>query len=228
MGLLMDPFGVWHLVDRVGLTHYPYPADILEEGRVYGFSRRVQKNLGVYLKEGKRVKPGTKGGAFVSGFSLLTAKSRLLLVHDRAYLVNWSQYQEEWPVHPLEGGGTVEGWACPKGYHAHDPALIQPDSAPCAGLYWEDLPRPGQDSPDPWKQGKQYYRDQHAAPRDVERVLPSLTYSARMRPEGVTPLYGGPAIFASLPITRLVQVAGDAGPCANLGTGTVPFFLVTQ
>lgn len=57
----------YHILDHVGSMHYPNAADVLEEGRAYGFSRRVPKNM---------------------DFSLLTSRSRLLLVHANGLLVN--------------------------------------------------------------------------------------------------------------------------------------------
>jgi hypothetical protein len=93
--------GVWHLADRIGRTYYPNVADLIEEIRRYGLSRRLPATL---------------------DFSQLTWDSRILLVHDRAYIENFS----EWPT-----------WSCPKGRVDHFPS-----SHPafcCAGLWWEDV-----------------------------------------------------------------------------------------
>jgi hypothetical protein len=63
--------GVWHLLDRVGLQHYPNVADFVEEVRRFGLSRRLSPNL---------------------PFEKLTADSRLFLVHDRAWVDNFALY----------------------------------------------------------------------------------------------------------------------------------------
>jgi hypothetical protein len=65
--IIMGPDGLYHVVDHVGLSYYPWASDILEEGRLYGFSRRVPKNL---------------------DFSKLTPGSRILMVHARGLLGN--------------------------------------------------------------------------------------------------------------------------------------------
>jgi hypothetical protein len=63
--------GVTHLLDRVGIKHYPNVADILEEAKRFGLSRRLPKTL---------------------PFDRLTADSRLVLVHDRGYVENFDRY----------------------------------------------------------------------------------------------------------------------------------------
>ena len=69
--LLIERNGVTHVVDRVGMQHYPNIADFVEEARRFGVSRRLPSNL---------------------DFSRLTEESRLLLVHDRAIIGN----QHDW------------------------------------------------------------------------------------------------------------------------------------
>jgi hypothetical protein len=65
--IVLGPDGLHHVVDHVGNSFYPWPTDVLEEGRLYGFSRRVPRNL---------------------DFSKLTPGSRILLVHARGLLSN--------------------------------------------------------------------------------------------------------------------------------------------
>ncbi len=65
--IILGPDGLHHVVDYVGQNYYPWPSDVLEEGRLYGFSRRVPKNL---------------------DFSKLTLGSRILMVHARGLLAN--------------------------------------------------------------------------------------------------------------------------------------------
>lgn len=60
---IIERDGTAHVVDHVGSGSYPYPADVLEEMRAHGLSRRVSKNF---------------------SFDRLTPDSRIILVHDRA------------------------------------------------------------------------------------------------------------------------------------------------
>lgn len=59
--------GVWHLFDWVGAKHYPTAADVFEETRRFGASRRAAPN---------------------DEFGKLSVESRLILVHPRARAVN--------------------------------------------------------------------------------------------------------------------------------------------
>lgn len=98
--LLTERGGVWHIIDRIGNEFYPSPADFVEESLRYGVSRRLPNNI---------------------DFSKLTAESRLLLVHDRAWVENCADFAP---------------WRCPKHleHHAFD------QSPPmCAGVWWEDV-----------------------------------------------------------------------------------------
>lgn len=62
--------GVTHVLDWVGLQHYPYPADFVEEAKTMGISRRMANNF---------------------PWQRLTSQSRLLLVHRDAWIDNWQQ-----------------------------------------------------------------------------------------------------------------------------------------
>jgi len=62
---LIERAGVWHIVDIVGETHYPYAADFIEEARAIGISRKLPRT---------------------SEFSKLTADSTLILIHPKARL----------------------------------------------------------------------------------------------------------------------------------------------
>jgi hypothetical protein len=105
---LIEIGGIHHIFDVVGQEFYPYPADYVEETRRLGASRRLPANL---------------------DFSRLGPGSRLMLVHARAVIENFSTY----PQPP-----QVE---CPKGIDAH---ALCPLPEMCAGLWWHDLP----DQPD--------------------------------------------------------------------------------
>lgn len=103
---LIEIDGVTHLLDVVGQEYYPYPADYVEETRRLGASRRLPANL---------------------DYSRLGLGSRLLLIHARAMIENFTAY----PQPPqLE---------CPKGKEFHG---LSPLPEMCAGLWWHDLPGP--------------------------------------------------------------------------------------
>lgn len=59
--------GFFHVVDYVGKKYYPEAADFIEEGRAFGFSRRVSDKF---------------------PFEYLSKESRLLLIHERGILEN--------------------------------------------------------------------------------------------------------------------------------------------
>ncbi len=129
---------VHHIFDVVGQEFYPYPADYVEETRRLGASRRLPANL---------------------DFSRLGPGSRLVLIHARAVIENFSAY----PQPPLV--------QCPKGIDAH---ALSPLPEMCAGLWWHDLP----DQPD--DSGKALRRieggtEYHGYPRP-EGVIPTYQH----------------------------------------------------
>lgn len=70
---LIEVGGVWHIFDIVGREHYPHVADMVEEIRRKGASRRLAGNL---------------------DFSRLTPESRLVLAHARAVIENYGEYPQ--------------------------------------------------------------------------------------------------------------------------------------
>lgn len=68
---LVEVGGIWHIFDIVGREHYPHVADMVEETRRKGASRRLAGNL---------------------DFSRLTLESRLVLIHARAVIENFDEY----------------------------------------------------------------------------------------------------------------------------------------
>ncbi len=80
---LIERNGVTHIVDWVGSMHYPNVADFIEEVRRFGLSRRLSSKL---------------------DFSRITPQTRILLVHQRAYVDNFEEYQT---------------WSCPKHLPGH-------------------------------------------------------------------------------------------------------------
>ncbi len=89
----------------------------------------------------------------------------------------------------VENAATYGPFPCPKSLH-------DPGSDACIGAWWEDI-EGGDAVPS-------------SDPRVVTRALPSVTYRARCRPDGVRPQYT-PGFFASFPASRLVVVAGGDG-----------------
>ncbi len=70
---LIEVGGVWHIFDIVGREHYPHVADMVEETRRKGASRRLAIKL---------------------DFSRLTPESHLVLVHARAVIENFDEYPQ--------------------------------------------------------------------------------------------------------------------------------------
>lgn len=180
---LLEINGVYHILDWVGSENYPNVADFLEEVRRFGLSRRLPRNL---------------------DFAKLTAQSRLLLLHARAYIHNFHEY--------VWGGWVnIKYNRCPTKHPEH--GLVEPPLM-CAGVWWQDV------------EGGQPSKSNSAHPRLVHRKMPSFSYEAACRPEGVAPLYNT-AIFASFPISRLVVIRDSEGhtherAASNAGKAALP------
>lgn len=154
--------GATHILDWIGEDCYPNVTDMLEEIRRFGLSRRLPRTL---------------------DFARLDARSRILLVHRRALLLDPLPYLAD------------QTRLCPKGLPDHAPS-VQP--APhCAALWWEDV------------QGGAAVAGS-ADPRLVRRSLPSFRYDARRAPDGASGRTT-PAIFASFPLSRLVVIDDPEG-----------------
>lgn len=110
------PDGVVHVIDWIGSKFYPNVADLIEETRRYGLSRRLPKNL---------------------DFSALTRDSRIVLAHSNAVILSPEPYWRERRV----TAGMV--W-CPKTIEDHlvpEPPFghsVRPGPH-CAGLWWDDV-----------------------------------------------------------------------------------------
>lgn len=183
MGLIHGANGIWHLVDRIGLSHYPSSADFIEEVRRFGLSRRIQKNL-----------KATVDGQVVCGFSLLTKDSRIFSIHDKGHVT----IPAATPKYPF--GGWKIDVKCPSGKHP------DPTQHPCVcacQAYHVVEQHPG-DKPLP-SAGP----DQEHSIR-FERKMPSFSYVARRFAEGpAAEVVLKPAIIASWPISALVVIEGD-------------------
>lgn len=184
---MIERAGVFHLIDLVGSMHYPNVSDYIEEVRRFGVSRRISSS---------------------TDFSKLTAESRLLMGHSRAFITNFSEYAADWRYTRTPKPGHPEP-RCPKGIVSHDQ-----DLAPvfCAGAYWQDV-----------EGGKSIVG------RKVLRTMPSFSYEATSKPFDVTPAYEC-AIFASFPIHRLVGIADtpvrNAENVRTIGESSIPSAIV--
>ena len=167
---------VTHVFDWVGSENYPCVADYVEETRRFGASRRVPRTI---------------------DFSQLTADSRLILIHSRAWVANFDEYAAAWQYADAPTSDRPFP-RCPKQLARHELAEAP---ANCVGVYWQDL-----DSGVPTSPGS----------RAVTRTLPSFSYSGFTRPVGVTGNYR-PAAFMALAITRIVAIRDrDETDSANL------------
>lgn len=79
--------GVFHLVIWVGAEHYSYVADIIEEIRLYGASRRI--------------------GSMVDLSKLTPGQSRMILAHPKCRLAGWESYRK-----PLLCRKHIDGHDC--------------------------------------------------------------------------------------------------------------------
>lgn len=114
---LFERNGVFHVVDLIGASYYPYVPDFWEEFKRYGLSRKVQPSI---------------------PFELITQDSWIFLAHTRAWVDNWSEY--------VEAHRAGERFECPKGVGAHPPDLLLDASGEhalypqmCDGVWWHDL-----------------------------------------------------------------------------------------
>lgn len=115
---LIEHGGAWHVFDWIGSQHYPNAADIIEETRRFGLSRRLPKTL---------------------EFGKLTADSRIILVHARGWVSNPELFCL--PHGPTPGQLIV----CPKELPRHSSAAQLTASTTggdlpcCAGFWWHDI-----------------------------------------------------------------------------------------
>jgi hypothetical protein len=159
---------VFHVFDIIGQTHYPNVASFIDEARAHGVSRRLSRSL---------------------DFSRLEAgRSRLVLIHARAFLDNAIEYFR---------ARTSTRWPCPKFIYAH----LDRDTPPemCSSLYWEDLDGSGS----------------LAGYRHTSVCAGHTTTVGLRPPDGVTPRHRH-AIFASFPISRLAVISDPHGATHDL------------
>lgn len=180
-----DGSGINDVYDWVGEGAYPNTADMVEEIKRMGLSRRASKSL---------------------DFSLLGPGSLIFLVHARAIVTNAAEVYEYIRQEVEETPDHSHTFNCPCGNpnHARLPGSPVPelDQETCAGLWWETLTKA-----DP-------IYDLAAPRRSATRTVGSTTYRGYSAPYDLTMAYEA-GIFARFPITRLEVVADPDGEEAD-------------
>lgn len=180
-----DGSGIHDVYDRIGVGGYPNAADMIEEIRRLGLSRRASKGL---------------------DFSLIGPGSLIFLVHPRAIIKNAAQVydyirreQEETPDH-----SHAYQRRCDNPNHAYLPAspVPQAEQESCMGLWWETLAKA-----DP-------IYDLAAPRRSVTRTVGSTTYPGYAAPYDF-PVEWEEGIIARFPIKQLEVVADPDGEEAD-------------
>ena len=122
-------------------------------------------------------------------FAKLSLRSRLIFIHAKAFIGNWQEYQD----HKGEKGECCAKAEGERANHAKGKGM-------CSRLWWQDVELVQKADPVQGGEG--------LMGRMVRRQMPSFTYTAERRPDGVTPDYV-PAVFASFPITQLAVVKDE-------------------
>jgi hypothetical protein len=162
---------VYDIYDVVGKEYYPDVAAFVEEARFMGVSRRCELN----------------------DYSMLTAESKMVLIHPHAWIDNFVDYYAAF------NEAAVTGFRCPKVIGSkleprrlHELPVRPADGVMCAGLWYHDH-KPRKKDEEDW------------GPRVIE--LPGGDkYQGFSRPEGVVPQYQT-AIFAIFPLGAFEVVA---------------------
>jgi hypothetical protein len=168
---LVEMNGVWHVFDWVGESHYPNAADFLEEAIRLGLSRRISKQ---------------------EDFSKLTAESRLILVHPKAFITD-------------EDRSIPEPCGCPTGNHPN-----QGERFLCAGRLWRvgksgstDI---GNGGPPPTESTPVWAPcPEEPCENTGRRQMPSFTYNLGELPSN-SKVTLSPGIIMVAPIERIAVV----------------------
>lgn len=172
---------VVHLLDHVGRDNYRV-ADMVEEIRRYGLSRKIPKTQDMSV--------------FIPG------KSKIFLSHSEAMVLNLDKYRTQILPNNLE-------WFCCSPYeniyaeHTDKKAFPKfPDDC-CSGFWWYDVP--------PGKYSKLSFLINNkdilkVFPNPVVVDMPTFHYIANERPADFEPEYQE-AIFAAFPITAIAVIA---------------------
>jgi hypothetical protein len=176
-----NPSGIWDVWDVVGQNNYPNVADMIQEIKAMGVSRRIASN---------------------EDFAKLSGQSKLLLLHERAWIDNHfdyygSLYMENRDLEEQDKDRMASDLGCPR-WMIQDLTSLEPHSCDpegnsgemCLGVVYDDV-----------EGGEELY-DPSLKARTVKRTIGDTTYLARSRPGGIEPIYGL-AVFGRFPIARI-------------------------
>jgi hypothetical protein len=180
---LIERGGVVHVLDWIGEQHYPFATDFLEEGRRYGFSRRIPKNLDL---------------------SRLTAESRILVVHARGLVVNHEALRPFMPEH-YNTPYTEQGKRKPA--HTHHCGHLERTTS---SEHYQPDPHRDHCTRDLWTAPPATRVEDGAPPRYI-REFASVSYEVfPLSPDAPAPEYVS-ALVASLPITNISVIRAKDG-----------------
>src|SRR5262249_47570495 len=154
---LIEKEGVWHVFDVVGQDNYPNVCDVIEEARWLGVSCRRE----------------------LLDYSRLTKESRLVLIHQRAFIKNYQEYPKHFTAQ------EANDFRCP--YKRHHIDYLD---EMCVDLWCHDVV-------EGIKPGEEGHHD------PVSRKLEcGASYRCYGQPAEITPEYQY-AIFAIFPIGQI-------------------------
>jgi len=176
--------GIWHIFDCVGADLYPDVPDVIEEGRVMGFSRRCE----------------------LVDYSRITKDSRIVLLHKRGMDHNYPalvQAMTDEQRHEFEC--PIETWQSLVDRRLRDPQRIHKIDdlkEMCAGLWYHDLTDVEEVTDETAGKTNDFLQ---RAGTHIRKLECGGNYYGWTRPEGVEPDYQY-AIIMSLPLGRLVVI----------------------
>ena len=115
MRMVADRNGVNHLVDVVGRNYYPTPLGFFMEFKRLGLSRRISAKLPL-----EKLELGT---------------SKIMLLHDRALVVNSDELYRQLTAGDVSLGDPARWWQCIQGIPEHAWGERPPQEM-CVGLWW--------------------------------------------------------------------------------------------
>lgn len=186
------------LVDWVGQKHYPNVLDFVEEGRRFGVSRRLSPNL---------------------DFERLTAKSKMMFVHAKAHIENWTDLvrasqESGFLVYEMlraqcaklkcedEGLDVLGFCSTGKEIVMARRCFSHRDDMLCSGVWNLDVPEASNEGGMRWASKDQLFRTTVGT-----RKMPAFEYYSGYLC-GVERIYA-PAVFLILPITNLCVIKSD-------------------
>lgn len=166
--MIEDKQGVYHIVDCVGKGFYPSPVHFYAEVLHHGASRKIHTDA--------------------IDWSKLTKKSRLLVVHEHAYIANHSEYYDA--ICDTDGNMPLD-WDCMKGRADHNNTK---PSTMCVNLLWADT--------DPNDATQAHVGTKWGLSCLERKIANGEIFETCERPSIVSPTYK-PAIYMSLPISKV-------------------------